>query len=66
MSSVFELDDLMEEPRQNHVRGMQKVIEKLRERFDIAYNRLSSSAALPTGITDSEKMFEKEVKNFAY
>ena len=45
---------------------MQKVIEQLRERFDISYNRLSSSAALATALTDSEKMFEKEVNDFAY
>ena len=60
MGSVFRLQDLMEEPRQNHVRGMQKVIEELGERFDISYNRLSGSAALPTAVTDSEQMFEKE------
>ena len=66
MGNAFKLEDLIEEPRQNHVRGMHKVIEKLKERFEISNNRLSSSAALPTAVTDSEKMFEIEVKDFAY
>ena len=56
----------MEEPPQNHVRGIEKVIEKLRERFDIFHNRLFISGALPTAVTDSEQMFENGTKNFAY
>ena len=56
----------MEEPRQNHVHGIEKVIEKLWERFDIFYSRLSSSTALATAVTDSEQMFENGTKNFAY
>ena len=56
----------MEEPPQNHVRGIEKVIEELWERFDISYNRLSSSTALATAVTDSEQMFENGAKNFAY
>ena len=56
----------MEEPWQNHVHGIEKVIEELREWLDISYNRLSSSAAMTTAVTDSEQMFQKEVKNFPY
>ena len=65
-TTVFRLEDLIEEPPQNHVRGIEKVIEELWEPFDISHNRLSSSAALATAVTDSEQMFENGTKNFAY
>ena len=44
----------MEEPWQNHVHGIEKVIEELRERFDISSNRLSSSTALPNPVANTE------------
>ena len=50
----FKLENLMEEPWQNHVRGIEKVIEELRERLDISYNRLSSSTALPNPVAKAE------------
>ena len=56
----------MDEPRQNHGGGIKKVIEELREWSDISHNRLSSSAALATAVTDSEQMFENGAKNFDY
>ena len=37
----------MVESRQSHVRAMQKVIEQLRERFELSDNKLFSSTASP-------------------
>ena len=44
----------MKEPWQNHVRGIEKVIEELRERLDISYNGLFSSTASPNPVAKAE------------
>ena len=50
----FKLEHVMKEPWQNHVRGIEKVIEELRERFDISYNRLFSPTASPNPVAKAE------------